>query len=142
MAQLADTTALRRTAELYAQGADRRDKALWRNVLAQDCVIEGPGFSIAGREANLGSIDQLESMFAGTRHLVHNQVTLVNGDEASGETYSTAQHLLRDGQVLVWHLRYQDRWRREDDGQWRFTRRTLILDWEETRSAAPGSPGE
>lgn len=131
--ELRDLAELRRTAELYAQGADRRDKALWQAVLAEDCVIEGPGFSIAGRDANLGSIDALGQMFRATVHRVHNQVATVSGDDATGETYCTADHLLNDmDSVLVWTIRYQDRWRREE-GVWRFTHRKLIVEWEEVR---------
>lgn len=129
-----DLAELRRTAELYAQGADRRDKAHWQAVLAEDCVIEGPGFSITGRDANLGSVDALGQMFRATVHRVHNQVAAVSGDEASGETYCTADHLLNESDnVLVWTIRYQDRWRREA-GVWRFTHRKLIVEWEEMRS--------
>ena len=132
-----DHADLRRTAELYAIGADRRDKDLWRQVLAKDCVIEGPGFSIEGREANLGSIEFLAASFRATVHRVHQCVATIDGDVATGETYSTADHLLLESDaVLVWTIRYQDRWRREDDA-WRFTRRTLIVDWEETRSVTP-----
>lgn len=134
---LSDHADLRRTAELYAIGADRRDKDLWRQVLAEDCVIEGPGFSIEGREANLGSIDFLAASFRATVHRVHQCVVTIDGDLATGETYSTADHLLLDSDaVLVWAIRYQDRWRREN-GAWLFTWRTLIVDWEETRSVMP-----
>lgn len=130
----ADLAALRHTAELYAVGADRKDKALWSAVLAEDCVIEGPGFTVSGREANLGSLDALGQMFRGTRHIVHQVVATVTGDTATGETYSTAEHLLNEADmILVWSIRYQDAWRREADGAWRFTARRLIVDWEETR---------
>ncbi len=133
-AELVDLAALRRTADLYAQGADRWDKSLWEDVLADDCVIEGPGFIIEGRAANLGSIDALGQMFRATVHRVHNQVATVTGDEATGETYCTADHLLNDtDSVLVWTIRYLDRWRRED-GQWRFPHRKLIGEWEEIRA--------
>jgi len=133
-AELVDLAALRRTADLYAQGADRRDKALWEAVLAEDCVIEGPGFTIEGRAANLSSIDALGQMFRATVHRVHNQVATVTGDDATGETYCTADHLLNDvDSVLVWTIRYLDQWRREG-GQWRFTHRKLIVEWEEVRA--------
>ena len=129
---LLDHALLRRSAELYAAGADRRDKALWREVLAEDCLIEGPGFSIPGREANLVSIDHLTAMFRATVHRVHNQLATIDGNRASGETYCTADHLQADGTILSWSIRYLDEWRREDD-VWRFTRRHLIVDWEEVR---------
>ena len=131
--QIVDQSLLRDTADLYAIGADRRDKALWRQVLADDCVIEGPGFTSVGRDNMLLSIDALSEMFRATQHRVHQQVTAIDGDRAVGETYCTAEHLLRDRDaVLVWAIRYQDQWRREGEA-WRFTRRELIVDWSETR---------
>lgn len=132
---MSDLAALRRAAERYALGADRRDKALWREVLADDVEISGPGFSIAGLEANLGSIDHLAHAFTMTRHMVHDMDATVDGDNAQGETRSTAEHRIAapDGdKLLVWAIRYQDQWRREQ-GTWKFTRRTLIVDWEELR---------
>lgn len=131
--RLIDEAALRRTAELYALGADRRDRELWRQVLADDCVIEGPGFRANGREANLASIDALGQMFRATVHRVHQVVASVDGDDATGETYCTADHLLPDANaILVWTIRYADRWRR-DGSIWRFTHRRLIVEWQETR---------
>jgi hypothetical protein len=136
MAAAEDLAALRRTAETYALGADRRSKDCWRSVLAQDVEIVGPGFAIQGLEANLGSIDHLAHAFKATRHMVHDQDVTVTGDEAHGETRSTAEHRLAgpDGTdlLLVWAIRYQDRWRREG-ADWKFTRRELIVDWEEMR---------
>lgn len=138
---MSDDLALRRCAELYAAGADRKDKDLWRTVLAEDCVIEGPGFSIAGREANLGSIDMLGQMFRATQHRVHQVVATISGDTASGETYCTADHLLKDQDaVLSWAIRYQDTWRKEG-GEWRFARRQLVVDWEEIRPVTPKAAG-
>ncbi|WP_240334294.1 nuclear transport factor 2 family protein [Sphingobium estronivorans] len=130
-----DVLALRRTAELYARGADRRCAEDWLATMDQDIEITGPGFSFKGREAALGSLVTLGQMFKSTRHIVHNQLVEIDGDHASGETYATAEHRMagEGGDVLLcWAIRYQDEWRREA-GQWRFTRRDLILDWEELR---------
>ena len=128
-----DILALQRTATIYARGADRRCKADWEAVLTEDVVVCGPGFSMTGREAVLQSIDMLGQMFKATRHLVHNQTAEINGDRAAGETYCTAEHRIagEDGDMLLcWAIRYQDEWRREG-GQWRISRRELVLDWEE-----------
>ena len=128
---LPDEAALKRTANIYAQGADRKDKRLWRSVLAEDCRIEGPGFVTEGLDATLQSIDALGHMFRSTLHKVHNQMVMIDGDHASGETYCTADHLLNDvDQLLRCTIRYVDDWRRDADG-WRFTRRKLELLWEE-----------
>ena len=131
MDRLADEAALRRTAEIYAQGADRKNKQLWRSVLADDCRIEGPGFVTEGLEATLQSIDALGQMFRSTLHKVHNQTVMIKGDQATGETYCTADHLMNDAdQLLRWTIRYIDEWRREGD-TWRITWRKLELLWEE-----------
>lgn len=124
---------LRRCAELYAVGADRRDKALWSSVMSEDIVLEGPGFRHEGRETVLGLLDVLDQMFRATQHQVFQVVATVEGDSASGETYCNAQHLLKDRDaLLIWAIRYQDRWQRRD-GDWRFIHRRLIVDWEEVR---------
>lgn len=131
-----DHEQLRRVAHLYALGADRRSKEMWREVLADDVTIVGPGFEISGLEANLGSIDHLAHAFKATRHIVHDQDLVIQGDAATGETRGSAEHRLTgsDGsdQLLVWAIRYQDRWQRIDE-TWKFTRRELIVDWQEIR---------
>jgi hypothetical protein len=135
LARLIDEGALRRSAELYAQGADRRDKALWASIVTTDCVIEAPGIRLVGREQIVAALDIMARLYAATQHRVHNQVVSIEGDNASGETYSVAEHLsVAEGRrtLLTWAIRYQDRWRREQ-GQWRFASRKLLLDWTETR---------
>lgn len=132
----ADLAALRAAADTYARGADRRDRAMWRAALCDDVVIAGPGFAIAGLEANLGSLDFLAAQFVATRHIVHDVDATLAGDHAQGETRCTAEHRIAgpDGadSLLVWAIRYQDQWRR-DAGVWKFSRRDLIVDWEELR---------
>ncbi len=130
-----DEAGIRRAATIYAIGADRRDKALWAQVLADDCVIEGPGFKTHGVEANLANLDYLGQLYVKTQHRVHNQLFTIDGDRAIGETYGTADHLREvDGrtEVVAWSLRYQDELQRNGDG-WRFISRRLIIDWEEVR---------
>jgi len=134
--RLVDEAALRRTAELYAQGADRRDKALWSSILTQDCVIEAPGIRLLGREQIVAALDVMARLYVVTQHRVHNQIARIDGDTASGETYSVAEHVSESAgkrQILTWAIRYQDLWRREA-GEWRFARRALILDWTEVRT--------
>lgn len=130
-----DEAAIRQAAVLYAIGADRRDKALWTQVLTDGCVIEGPGFRIEGLEANLASLDRLAQLFIRTQHRVHDQLMEITNDRAVGETYCTVDHLREiDGQteLLCWSLRYQDELIR-DEGSWRFISRRLLIDWEEVR---------
>jgi len=135
LARLVDEAALRRTAELYARGADRRDGATWAAIVTEDCVIEAPGIRLCGREQIVAALGVMAKLYVATQHRVHNQLVEIDGDRARGETYSVADHLsVVDGRrsLLTWAIRYQDRWRREQ-GQWRFEHRALLLDWTETR---------
>jgi hypothetical protein len=133
--RLLDEAALRRTAELYAQGADRRDKATWAAITTEDCLIEAPGIMLRGQREIVAALDFMAQLYVATQHRVHNQTVLIEADEARGETYSVADHLsVNEGgrTLLTWAIRYQDRWRREE-GVWRFSHRLLILDWTDTR---------
>ncbi len=133
--RLLDEAALRRTAELYAQGADRRDKSTWAAITTEDCVIEAPGILLNGQREIVAALDVMAQLFVITQHRVHNQLVRIEGDRAQGETYGTADHVSeREGSrtLLSWAIRYQDRWRREA-GEWRFEHRRLVLDWSETR---------
>lgn len=136
--RLLDERELRRTAELYAQGADRRDKQLWASIFTEDGVIEAPGIRIEGRANIVAALDVMARLYFATQHRVHNQVVSIDGDTAEGETYSTADHLSAAGDtrtILTWAIRYQDRWRRVD-GAWRFSHRSLLIDWTDTRTLA------
>ena len=126
---------LRRLAELYAQGADRRDKALWSSIFTEDGLIEAPGIRLEGRANIVAALDAMATRYVATQHRVHNQVVQIDGDSAHGETYSTADHVPVDAEprtVVTWAIRYQDRWRRAD-GRWLFSERRLVIDWTETR---------
>ena len=90
-------------------------------------------FELVGRDRVLRGLKTVER-YRGTYHAVHNQLFELAGDDAVGETYCLANHLLeRDGRPLKldWGIRYQDRCRRGTDGVWRFARRELIVDWEQ-----------
>ena len=131
--QLADRLAIRELAFSYARAVDRRDWALAETLFTDDAVLAAPGFELVGVAAILRGL-RTSQRYRATFHAVHNQTFAIEGDEASGETYCVANHLLeRDGQArkLDWGIRYQDRCRRGPDGAWRFTRRELIVDWEQ-----------
>ncbi len=137
-----DIDAIYRVAKLYALGADRRDHELWKQILTEDCIIEGPGFRAEGIDANLANLNVLEQLFLSTRHRVDNQLMTVSGNRATGITYCTVDHKREvDGEVelLSWSIRYQDELIRGDSG-WRFTRRQLVLDWEEIRRIGGSVP--
>jgi len=136
--RMLDEAALRRTAELYAQGADRRDKSTWAAITTEDCVIEAPGIRLDGQREIVAALDVMARLYLATQHRVHNQLVSIAGDRAEGETYGTADHVSAapgGRTILTWAIRYQDRWRREA-GVWRFEHRLLVLDWTDTRPLA------
>ncbi|EGG30200.1 hypothetical protein IMCC3088_903 [Aequoribacter fuscus] len=127
---------VRDLADIYARGADRLDKDLWRQALAENCLIDGPGFYNEGLDGCLELIDTLEKIFLRTRHNVMNVTAQREGAEIVAETYCIADHIqILDGEkkILSWHIRYQDRLSK-NSGRWQFTRRHLIIDWEEIRT--------
>jgi hypothetical protein len=127
--------ALRRLALRYAHAADHHDGVEFGAIFTEDGVIEGPQFTQSGREQIEGNAAILKQMFASTLHTVLNQTVTVDGDAAEGETYCLAYHLHHpvDGvyQRLDWAIRYQDKYRRID-GEWKFTYRKLLIDWQTT----------
>ena len=124
----------------YARGADRRDYAAVGALFVADGRIVGrrgaaataePLYLMEGREAIVAGLRGLER-FEKTSHLVANQLVVIKGDTATGETYCTAHHIYReDGAArnLSMAIRYQDRFAKEG-GDWRFAERVLVIDWE------------
>jgi hypothetical protein len=82
-------------------------------------------------------------MYARTLHQVYQQTVRIDGDSAEAETYCTANHVSDKGagrgENLIWAMRYLDRLRREQ-GRWVFVRRSVVIDWTETRPAQFATP--
>ena len=117
----------------YARAVDRRDWSLAATLFTEDAVLTGARFELVGVERILRGLRSVER-YRATFHAVHNQTLEIDVDDATGETYCVANHLLeRDGRPfkLDWGIRYQDRYRRGEDGAWRIARRELIVDWEQ-----------
>ena len=131
--EVADRAEIRDLACRYARAVDRRDWALAETLFTEDGVLKGARFELVGRAQVVRGLRSVER-YRATFHAVHNQTLEIAGDDATGETYCVANHLLeRDGRSfkLDWGIRYQDRYRRGANGSWRFARRELIVDWEQ-----------
>lgn len=128
---------LRRLADLYARAVDAGDAGLLTSLVTADVVIAGPGFRMEGADSIATIPATLKQFYRKTQHTVTQHLAHVTGDTAIAETYCTANHILfpdpeQGDQVLTWHIRYQDHFVRSG-GQWRFSRRGLIVDWMEVR---------
>ena len=141
--EAADRLALRELFDAYAHCADRRDaegqKALFtvdaRFAVYMDGDGAEPTYVLQGREALTPVFADLERYDATTHFNGQSTVTL-DGDRATGESYTIAHHLFTqhgDRKIMIASLRYLDTFAKIDE-RWFFAERKLILDWSETRS--------
>ncbi|MEV4343588.1 nuclear transport factor 2 family protein [Actinoplanes sp. NPDC049596] len=145
-AEAADRLAIRELFDAYAHCADRRDADGQKDLFAQDCrfvvFMDGEGseptYALTGREALTPVFEGLRQYDVTTHFNGQSTVTL-DGDTATGESYTLAHHLFTaDGerQMMVAALRYLDTFTKRD-GQWLFAERNLVVDWAETRRSTP-----
>jgi SnoaL-like domain len=140
--EAADRIAIRELFDGYAHCADRRDAEGQKSLFTADTRFavhmdgEGsePSYVLEGR-------DTLDPVFAdlnryeATMHFNGQSTVSLDGDRASGESYTIAHHVfIEDGtrMIMVAWLRYLDVFAKIG-GSWYFAERTLILDWSETR---------
>lgn len=144
--EAADRLAIRELFDAYAHCADRRDaegqKALFTDDTRFAVYMSGPGteptYVLHGREALTPVFEDLKQYDA-TTHFNGQSTVVLDGDRATGESYTMAHHLYQtDGQrtLMVAALRYLDTFVKQD-GVWLFAERELILDWSETRPSHP-----
>jgi SnoaL-like domain len=140
--EAADRLALRELFDAYARCADRRDAEGQKALFTDDCVfavyMDGDGseatYVLNGRETLTPVFDDL-NRYEATTHFNGQSTVTLDGDSASGESYTIAHHVYtEDGnrKIMIASLRYLDTFAKID-GHWYFAERKLILDWSETR---------
>ena len=145
-AEAADRLAIRELFDAYAHCADRRDangqKALFTTDTRFAVYMSGPGteptYVLDGREALTPVFDDL-NQYEATTHFNGQQTVVLDGDRATGESYTIAHHLFTTNgqrQIMIASLRYDDMFVKVG-GAWLFAARNLILDWSETRPSNP-----
>ena len=145
-AEAADRLAIRELFDAYAHCADRRDaegqKALFTAGTRFAVHMSGPGteptYVLEGREALTPVFADL-NRYEATTHFNGQSTVVLNGERATGESYTIAHHLYTaDGErkIMIASLRYLDAFVKID-GAWLFAERNLILDWSETRPSTP-----
>jgi hypothetical protein len=145
-AEAADRLAIRELFDAYAHCADRRDadgqKALFTTDARFAVHMSGPGtaptYVLDGREALTPVFEDL-NQYQATTHFNGQHTVVLDGDRATGESYTIAHHLFtKNGQrqIMIASLRYEDTFAKVA-GAWLFAERNLILDWSETRPSNP-----
>jgi len=141
--EAADRLALRELFDAYAHCADRRDAEGQKALFTDDTVFavymdgEGtePTYVLNGRGALTPVFDDLKR-YEVTTHFNGQSTVAVDGNRATGESYTIAHHLFsEDGtrKIMIASLRYLDTFAKLG-GRWYFAERKLILDWSETRT--------
>jgi SnoaL-like domain len=101
-----------------------------------------PSYVLRGRDALTPVFDDL-NRYDVTTHFNGQSTVTIDGDRASGESYTIAHHVYTEEgtrKIMVASLRYLDTFAKID-GRWYFAERELILDWSETRTmTAPVAP--
>ena len=140
--EAADRLAIRELFDAYAHCADRRDaegqKALFTADTRFAFYMGGEGSDVSyildGREALTPVFDDL-NRYEVTTHFNGQSTVTVDGDSATGESYTIAHHVYtEDGRrkIMIASLRYLDTFSKIE-GAWYFAERNLIVDWSETR---------
>jgi len=96
-----------------------------------------PTYVLNGREALTPVFEDL-NLYETTTHFNGQSTVILDGDSASGESYTIAHHVYtEDGtrKIMIASLRYLDTFAKLD-GRLYYAERKLILDWSETRSVA------
>ena len=148
LAEAADRLALRELFDAYAHCADRRDADGQKALFTPDTRLavymggEGsePTYVLEGREALTPVFEDL-SRYDVTTHFNGQSTVTIDGDRATGESYTIAHHLFSEGgerKIMVASLRYLDTFAKID-GRWYFAERKLLLDWSETRPSSLGA---
>ena len=140
--EAADRLAIRELFDGYAHCADRRDAIGQKALFVENCTFavymdgEGtePTYVLRGREALTPAFEGLNEYDA-TMHFNGQSTVTLDGDGATGESYTIAHHLFEaDGErrMMIAYLRYLDVFVKLD-GAWYFDERKLIVDWSEAR---------
>src|SRR6476661_7822531 len=116
--QTADRLAIRELFDAYARCADTRDAEGQKGLFATDTrfavFMDGPGtdpsYVLEGREALSPVFDDL-NRYEVTMHFNGQSTVRIDGDRATGDSYTIAHHLSGEGvdrTVMVAYLRYLD----------------------------------
>jgi hypothetical protein len=132
---------LRRLADVYARTMDDRDTSTLISLFAPGgrVIIAAERTREFVAPDGLTQIIDYMSRYAHTFYFVGNHICTVDGDRATGETYSIAYHHRtspgRPGLIIETPIRYLDEYVRLPDG-WRFQQRSARILWTATRAVS------
>jgi hypothetical protein len=133
-------TEIRQVLYRYCRGVDRGDEALIRSVYHPDAEDDHGTWQGPGQEFARYIVAALDDVDAPSQHHVTNVLIELDGnDRAAVESYFIAFHPYASTDGGIRHAfvggRYLDDFERRS-GEWRISRRRVVLDW--TRSDIAG----
>ncbi|MES1983581.1 MAG: nuclear transport factor 2 family protein [Pseudomonadota bacterium] len=132
MSEAKDIVGINRALARYIDGVNQRDADLWATSWDKDAewYLFGPD-TVVGRDAIVATwLDAMAGFPFVVMHGTQGDV-VVDGDTATGRSYSSELARTVDGQRLRVMGQYDDRYRKRD-GVWAFSyRRFTMLDTEE-----------
>jgi SnoaL-like domain len=141
--EAADRLAIRELFDAYAHCADRRDAEGQKELFTVDTrftvYMDGEGskptYVLEGREALTRIFVDL-NRYAAATHFNGQSTVTIDGDSATGESYTIAHHVFSEHgvrKIMIASLRHLDTFTKIDQS-WYFAERNLVPDWSETRS--------
>ena len=135
---LIDKDAIRELVLLYSRSVDRKDIELLQTLYTEDATDTHADDYDGDAAGYCAFIARSVPYMRYSGHHVCNHLISVSGDEAEGEVYAIACHVIPDRaggwiEDIRW-VRYIDRYRRQED-YWRFAKRVVTYDYVSQRPA-------
>ena len=128
----ADELAIRRLVHRYADAVVRRDAAAWASCWAEQSSWDlGGGRSVESKDQITALWRRAMGGMAAVVQMVHNGAAERAGDadRATGRWYIDERFRRADGTDGILLAHYDDEYVREPDGEWRFSRRALVAQY-------------
>ena len=129
--RIEDRLAIEDLISRYNQSLDSGDYPTWVACWTDDAVLDGLGKYLVGREQIQQFADGYESayrsMINALKHYTVNILSKVDGDKATSRSYLQLVNTGSKGVVIRFTGRYEDELRKVN-GQWQFSRRTMLQD--------------
>lgn len=139
-ADLADAEALHRLCLAYSRAIDRRDFALLERLYAPGATDRHGDRFEGGVAAFVAFVREALAAYETTVHYVVHTAFAVMGDRAEGEVHKVNYHRTPGPAATetITGSRSLDLCTRAE-GEWRFLRREVVIDWVRVRKADPAA---